>query len=170
MITSLLLSSNHLWRPRHVCPLVTLGPADGKCQLSMIQTWMQNNLYLFLVSFNIIRENTSTFVCMYFVVDERLCVTKQTLSCDNYDNDIWEHYNQYLTRLCSVQHPATGKGKHLMNEQTDIAIVVWLSFSIVPTSIFLICDIYDIDSQILSSVLFPILALLPETCPNLPPM
>ena len=96
-------------------------------------------------------------------------MTKQTLPCDNYDNDIWEHHNQYLTCLCSVQHPATGKGKHLMNEQTDIAIVVWLSFSIVPTSIFLIYDIYDIDSQILSSVLFPILALLPETCPNLPP-
>ena len=100
-------------------------------------------IYIYFLFPLILSGKILAILFVYFVVDERLCVTKQTLSCDNYDNDIWEHYNQYLTRLCSVQHlfgscSATGKGKHLMNEQTEIAIVVRLSFSIGPTSIFLI--------------------------------
>ena len=100
-------------------------------------------IYIYFLFPLILSGKILAILFVYFVVDEGLCVTKQTLSCDNYDNDIWEHYNQYLTRLCSVQHlfgscSARGKGKHLMNEQTEIAIVVRLSFSIGPTSIFLI--------------------------------
>ena len=76
--------------------------------------------------------------------------------------------------LASVQYnicldPALLQGGETFNEWTNRNSNSGSTFIFYWTNLYL-PDIYDIDSQILSSVLFPILALLPETCPNLPPM